>query len=176
MTDGGTWRAGLISPVIRHPSSVIMLSPFHATVLPEWIDYNGHLNVAYNLLVFDRASDHLFDHLGLGEAYRLASNHSLYVLESHLTYERELKLGDPITVTSQLIAADAKRLHIFHRMSRGDETYLAATNELMALHVDLAGPHAAPMPEAAFIAVGRLLAEHRYLPAPPQLGRRIGIR
>src|SRR5208282_2490885 len=92
------------------------LAPFRATVLPEWIDYNGHLNVAYYLLAFDRASDHLLDQLGLGEAYRRATGHSIYVLEAHLTYEHELKLGDALAVTSQLIDADRKRLHVFHRM------------------------------------------------------------
>jgi acyl-CoA thioester hydrolase len=151
------------------------LAPFRASVLPDWIDYNGHLNVAYYLLVFDRASDNLLDHLGLGAAYRRATNHSIYVLEAHLTYERELRLGDAMLVTTQLIAADRKRLHIFHRMYHGGENYLAATNELMALHVDLAGPRAAPIPEKVFAAVERLRTEHSELPTPPQLGRRIGL-
>lgn len=152
------------------------LVPFRTTVQPQWIDYNGHMNVAYYMLVFDKATDGLLDRLGLGEAYRRAANHSIYVLEAHVTYDRELRLGDPLTIETQLIDADAKRIHFFHRMSHAEAGYLAATNELLALHVDLAGPRAAAMPEDARAALERLLAEHRRLPAPPQLGRRITLK
>ncbi len=152
------------------------LAPFRTEVQPGWIDYNGHMNVAYYVLAFDKATDGLLDHLGLGEAYRRATTHSFYALEAHVTYDRELKLGAPLSIDTQLIDADAKRLHFFHRMTHAVEGYLAATTELLGLHVDLAGPRAAPMPEAALAAVARVLAEHRTLPAPPELGRRIAIR
>lgn len=151
------------------------LAPFRTTVQPGWIDYNGHMNVAYYVLAFDKATDGLLDHLGLGEAYRRATNCSIYVLEAHVTYDRELRLGAPIAIDTQLIDADAKRLHFFHRMTHGEEGYLAATSELLALHVDLAGPKAAPLPASAQEAVERLLDQHRRLPAPPQLGRRIAL-
>jgi len=151
------------------------LSLFTGRVLPEWIDYNGHMNVAYYVLAFDQASDRLFDHFDLGERYRRTTGHSLFVLEAHVTYERELRLDDPVAVTSQLIGADAKRVHFFHRMMHGESGYLAATIELMALHVDLRGPRAAPLPPAAAEAIQRVLEEHRQLPPPPELGRRIGL-
>jgi acyl-CoA thioester hydrolase len=151
------------------------LPPFHATVQPDWIDYNGHMNVAFYVLAFDKATDKLLDHLGLGEAYRRGSNRSIYVLEAHVTYERELKLGEPLTVETQLVDADAKRLHFFHRMTHGSQGYLAATNELLGLHVDLAGPRAMEMPPAARAEIERVLAEHRRLPRPPQLGRQIAL-
>jgi acyl-CoA thioester hydrolase len=151
------------------------LPPFRTTVQPGWIDYNGHMNVAFYVLAFDKATDGLLDHLGLGETYRRASNHSMYALEAHVTYDRELKLGAPLAIDTQLIDADAKRLHYFHRMTHAEEGYLAATSELLALHVDLAGPRAAPLPEAAQAAVARLLEQHRRLPPPPQLGRRISL-
>jgi len=151
------------------------LSPFRTTVEPGWIDYNGHMNVAFYVLAFDKATDRLLDHLGLGEAYRRATNRSIYVLEAHVTYDREVRLGAPLAIDTQLIDADEKRLHFFHRMTHGEEGYLAATNELLALHVDLAGPRSAPLPPEARTEVERLLAAHRNLPVPPQLGRRIGI-
>jgi len=153
-----------------------VLTPLRLTVLPEWIDYNGHMNLAYYVLAFDKGSDVLLDHLGLGAAYRRETNHSLYVLEAHLTYDQEVKLGDPLLIETQLVDADAKRLHIFHRMRHADQGFLAATTELMALHVDLAGPQAAPFPASAQAGVGALLAEHRRLPPPPQLGRSISIK
>ncbi|HEY3916717.1 MAG TPA: thioesterase family protein [Stellaceae bacterium] len=150
--------------------------PYRAAVAPEWIDYNGHMNIAYYVLAFDRATDRLFEYLGIGGAYRRATNHSIFALEAHVTYERELRQGDAFGVATQLIDADRKRLHLFHAMSRADNGELAATIEVMGLHVDMSGPRSAPLPDAAFAKIEALLAEHRLLPQPPQLGRRIGIR
>jgi acyl-CoA thioester hydrolase len=152
-----------------------LLAPFRITVQPDWIDYNGHMNVAYYILAFDKATDVLLDQFGLGEAYRRATNHSIYVLEAHVTYERELRLGDPLAIATQLIDVDPRRIHFFHRMTHADAGYLAATTELLAMHVDLAGPRAAPMPARVQAMLEEILVEHRRLPSPPQLGRRIGI-
>jgi acyl-CoA thioester hydrolase len=150
--------------------------PYRDTVAPEWIDYNGHMNVAYYVLAFDRATDRLFDYLGIGEDYRRATHHSLFALEAHVTYERELRQGDEFEIVSRLIDADRKRLHLFHAMTRTKDGELAATIELMGLHVDMAGPKSAELPDAVNIKIEALLAEHRLLPPPPQLGRKIGIR
>ncbi len=152
------------------------LVTFHGKVEPQWIDYNGHMNVGYYMVAFDKGTDGLLDQLRLGEAYRRATNHSLYVLEAHVTYERELKLAEPFMIETQLIDADEKRLHFFHRMHHAEGGFLAATNELLALHVDLAGPRAAALPPDARARLEPLLAAHRCFPAPPQLGRRIGIK
>lgn len=149
---------------------------YRDAVAREWIDYNGHMNVAYYVLAFDRATDRLFDHLGIGEAYRRTSNRSLFALETHVTYERELRAGEAFEIDTRLIDADGKRLHLFHAMMRASDGALAATIELMALHVDLAGPRAAPLPDEAVAKIEALLAEHRRRPPPPQLGRKIGIR
>jgi acyl-CoA thioester hydrolase len=151
------------------------LAPYRTTVQPGWIDYNGHMNVAYYVLAFDKATDGLIDRLGLGEAYRRASDCSIYVLEAHITYERELRRGEELAIATQLIDADQKRLHFFHRMTHAEAGYLAATTEILALHVDLAGPRSTPMPNRALAEIAALLAEHRSLPPPPQLGRRIGL-
>src|SRR3546814_15260526 len=70
-----------------------------AVVLPEWIDYNGHMNVDYYLLAFDQATDLFFDHLGLGAAHRAATGGSTFAGDIHLTYRRELREGDPLRVT-----------------------------------------------------------------------------
>jgi acyl-CoA thioester hydrolase len=160
---------GNLMPSLSYP-------PYRATVVPEWIDYNGHMNVAYYVLAFDRATDRLFDNLGIGEAYRRATRHSVFALEAHVTYERELRQGDEFEIATRLIDADRKRLHLFHAMTRSKDGELSATIEFMGLHVDMSGPRSAPLPDAAYVKVEALLAEHRLLPAPPQLGRRIGIR
>ena len=152
------------------------LASFRTTVQPDWIDYNGHMNLAYYVLAFDKGTDGLLDRLGLGEAYRRASGHSIYALEAHLTYERELKLGEALAIETQLIDADEKRLHFFHRMFHVETGALAATNELLGLHVDLSGPRAAALPGEARERIEAMLAEHRQLPPPPQLGRSISLK
>lgn len=153
-----------------------LLALHREVVPPEWIDYNGHMNMAYYLLAFDHASDRLFDLLDLGMAYRQRANHGLFTLETHATYERELRLGDPITFTTQLLDYDAKRIHYFHCMHHAAEGYLAATNELICLHVDLSARRAAPLPAEALARLEGVMAAHRGLPRPPQAGRVIGIR
>jgi acyl-CoA thioester hydrolase len=149
---------------------------YRAEVAPEWIDYNGHMNVAYYVLAFDRAADLLFARIGIDEAYRRSTNHSFFALEAHVTYERELHAGEAFTIVSRAIDADAKRLHLFHTMSKAATAEVAATMEVMCLHVDLAGPRAAPMPYAIFAGIEARLAASRLLPVPPQLGHKIGIR
>jgi acyl-CoA thioester hydrolase len=152
------------------------LDIYRAPVQAEWVDDNGHMNVAYYVLMFDRATDALLDRLGLGAAYRQRTNHSIYVLEAHVTYEREVKEGDMLRVATQLVDADAKRLHFFHTMYHAAAGYRAATTELLALHVDLAGPTGLKFAATEQAAVDAMLDEHRTLPRPPQLGRVIGIR
>jgi len=149
---------------------------YHDAVAPEWVDYNGHMNVAYYVLAFDRATDHLFDYLGIGEAYRRANNHSMFALEAHVTYQNELRQGETFEVETRLIDADRKRLHLFHTMVKTATRERAATIEVMALHVDLAGPRSVPFPDAAFAKIEMLLAAQRQLPTPPELGSKIGIR
>jgi acyl-CoA thioester hydrolase len=152
------------------------LDVYRAPVQAEWIDDNGHMNVAYYVLMFDRATDVLFDRLDLGAAYRQRTNHSMFVLEAHVTYEREVKEGDMLRFTTQLIDADARRLHFFHTMHHAAAGYRAATNELLALHVDLAGPASRNFAATEQASVDAMLDEHRTLGRPAQLGRVIGIR
>ncbi len=142
----------------------------------DWIDYNGHMNVAYYVLVFDNATDALLDYLGMDEDYRKKTGFTTYVLEAHVTYDRELKENDPVRVETQLLDFDAKRLHYFSQMFHGAEGFLAATTEIMLMHIDSRGPKAAPMTDDVLERVESVMAAHRELPRPPQAGRVIGIR
>ncbi|MDH3315100.1 MAG: thioesterase family protein [Gammaproteobacteria bacterium] len=146
------------------------------TIKGDWIDYNGHMNVAYYVLVFDHATDALLDYLGMDEGYRANTGFTTYVLETHVTYDRELKEDDPVRVETQLLDFDAKRLHYFSRMFHAQEDYLAATTEIMLMHIDSRGPKAAAMPDAVLARVEAVMAVHRALPRPEQAGRVIGIR
>jgi acyl-CoA thioester hydrolase len=146
------------------------------TVRPEWIDFNGHMNVAYYVLAFDGATDKFFDWLGLDEAYRQKTNRSSFTLESHIMYLREVTLGDPLRFTTQLIDHDAKRIHYFHRMFHARDGYLASTIEAMSAHIDLGLRRTValgPPDDARIVELG---AAHARLPRPEQCGRVIGIR
>ncbi len=141
-------------------------------VIADWIDRNGHLNLAYYLVLFDRATDVLFDRLGIGAAYSDASGCSLFVAETHTLYERELTLGARVRIACHVLGADAKRLHLAHEMFRADEAGRVALLEGMVLHVDLGTRRAAPFPAeiAASLAAAVTTAP------PPGLGRRVGMR
>lgn len=145
------------------------------TVEPAWIDYNGHMNMAYYSVAFDRAVDHVYDGLGIGAAYTASGAGSCFTLEVHLTYLRELVLGDDLTITLQLLDHDAKRLHFFQHLYHAQEGYLAATSEQMAMHVDMTTRRAAPFPEDAVARIDALMAAHRALGKPDQAGHVIGI-
>lgn len=144
-------------------------------IRPEWIDHNGHMNVAYYVLVFDLGTDGFLDYLGIDAAYRERTGNSTYVLESHITYERELKEGDAYRVTTQLLDCDAKRLHYFERLFREADDTLAATTEIMLAHMNMATVRTAPMPAEVHGNVAALMEAHARLPRPPQVGRIIGI-
>lgn len=141
-----------------------------------WIDYNGHMNMAFYHLAFDRALDHVYDRLGVGEAYTASGAGSCFTLEVHATYLQELKLDDPILIHFQLLDHDAKRLHFFEHMYHAQRGYLAATSEQLALHVDMSTRRSAPFPADVQERLAALAARHRSLPRPEQAGRVIGIR
>ena len=157
--------AGLPAPLDLH----------RETVRSEWIDYNGHMNVAYYVLAFDHGTDVLFDLIGMDEAYRARTNCSVYVVESHLTYQRELHEGDPIAVTTQLLGHDTKRLHFHHVMTHGDAGFVAATNELLVLHVNYDGPRAAAFVDPAASRIAELWRCHQGLARPEAAGRAIQL-
>ncbi|HYM31480.1 MAG TPA: thioesterase family protein [Candidatus Cybelea sp.] len=150
------------------------LSP--ANVLPEWIDFNGHMNVAYYVLAFDKALDKFCERYDLSLDYMKRSNCSTFVLETHVTYLREVLQGDPLLFTFQLLDADPKRLHYFMRMYHAEEGFLSATSEQLLVHVDMAERRVVPMPLATQARLDALKAVHAALPRPEQVGHVIGIR
>jgi acyl-CoA thioester hydrolase len=156
-------------------SSEAPLCLHRGEVRPEWIDYNGHMNVAYYVMVFDLGTDAFLDYLGMDRVYRTRTGYSTYVLEAHITYERELKAGQAYRVTTQLLDFDAKRLHYFERLYRETDDVLAASTEIMLMHMDMATVRSTPMPDAVCDSVAALMQAHAVLARPPQAGRVIGI-
>ena len=147
-----------------------------AVVRPDWIDYNGHMNVGYYLVAFDLATEAMCVHLGVGEDYRRRADASMFVVEAHVTYDREVVEGAPLAFRSRIVDFDAKRFHLLHRMFHADQGFLAATNELMCLHVDLAQRRSAPFPDDAMAKVRQLGEDHARFAPTDGVGRAIGIR
>jgi acyl-CoA thioester hydrolase len=148
---------------------------YRDVVRPEWIDHNGHMNVGYYLVVFDLATDEFMRWVGLDEAHRRAREVTTFCLEAHVTYHREVRAGDPLRFTTQLLAHDVKRLHYIHAMYHATDGYLAATNELMSLHVALATRRGAAMAPEILARLAEVQAAHDVLERPVQAGRRIGL-
>ena len=154
------------------------LDRFRGEVLPEWIDYNGHMNLAYYTVLFDYATDLLFDALGLGLDYRRDTQMGTFVAETHNRYERELLVGARVRVATQIVAADEKRLHLAHEMFALDEPNAgqrAATQELLFLHVDLVARRVCPFPEDLRRRVAAWATAHARLARPAWVGRRISM-
>ena len=152
-----------------------LLRTWQGHVLPEWVDYNKHLNDAYYMVAFSYATDGLMEAIGLDAATRKATGHTIFTLEVHLNYLKELKGGAAIEVKTQLLAADSKRLRIFHTLHQQGDPTIHATNEQTLLHVDLAGPKACSFDAPIQTKVNTLLASHQGLPWHANAGRAIQL-
>src|SRR5213595_3653066 len=155
----------------------IFPAPFVSSMMrvePAWIDYNGHLNMAYYNVLFDRAVDEVFELLGCGADY-VTKGFSTFTAEVHVRYLRELKEGDPVRVTFQLLDYDAKRMHYFEQLFHAEEGWVSATSENMSLHVDMVAGKTAPFPDDVARGLARMQAAHAKLPRPEAAGRRIAM-
>ena len=151
------------------------LDRYRDVVRPEWIDHNRHLNVGYYLVVFDYATDEFFRWIGLDAVHRQERAVTTFCLEAHVTYHQEVREGAPLRFTTLLLGHDAKRIHYIHEMYHAREGYLAATNELMSLHVSEATRRSAPMAGEILERLADIQTAHDALPRPPQVGRAIGL-
>lgn len=145
------------------------------TVLPEWVDYNGHMNVAFYVLIFDHATDAVLDRLDIGADYRQRSGCSIFVAEAHVTYEQEVREGQTVMVDSRVIGFDGKRLIIYHEMSAPDVDGVIASNEVLCLHVDLEARRSAPLPTDARDRIAAVAASQATAGRPRRAGRAIGL-
>ena len=141
---------------------------------PAWLDYNGHLNMAYYNVLFDKAVDQVFELLGCGPDYLAARTMSFFTAETHVCYLRELKPDAMVGARSQILDFDAKRIHLFQELRHVDG-WLSATCETLLLHIDMSGPRTAPMPKDVLARVAAMAKAHQGLPRPERAGRSIGI-
>jgi len=141
---------------------------------PAWLDYNGHLNMAYYNVLFDQGADHVFEMIGCGPDYLAARNMSFFTAEAHVCYVRELKPDAMVSARSQILDFDGKRIQLFQELMHVDG-WLSATCETLLLHIDMSGPRATPMPEDILANVTAMAEAHKSLPRPERAGRSIGI-
>lgn len=144
------------------------------TIKPEWIDYNGHLNMAYYNVLFDTAADDFYPEIGFGAEYLKDRNFTTYTAEFHICYLRELHLDAKVRVHSWLLDFDAKRFHTYQEIHHEDG-WIAATGEALGLHIDMSGPKVAPMPEDVLAKLGVFHEKHGADPWPERAGRSIAI-
>lgn len=140
-----------------------------------WIDYNGHLNMGYYTVLFDRGADQAYGLLGLGPDYAERRGLTTYTAEYHVRYIRELQRGDMVRASFQMIGHDAKRFHAWQELWHEDG-WLAATGEGVSLHVDMTGPRVVPMPDDILARVAAMQQAHAALPRPEGLGRKITLQ
>jgi len=141
---------------------------------PAWLDYNGHLNMAYYNVLFDKAVDHVFVAIGCGPGYLSARHMSFFTAETHVCYLRELKPDAIVQASAWIMDFDAKRIHLFQELRHADG-WLSATCEALLLHVDMAGPQVTAMPDDVLARVSGMARAHQDLPRPERAGRSIGI-
>jgi len=156
-----------------------MTKPLHlydAIVLPEWVDYNGHMNDAAYAIPFSRAIDAMMAMVGLDEAGRVATNHTIFTLAMQMRYHHEVKKGEPLKVSGQIIEMDAKRIRLYQWLRHGVDDTLLATCEQLLASVDQSGPKIAAFPESVGEKLRAIAAEHAELTIPDDAGQGIALK
>jgi carnitine 3-dehydrogenase len=177
---GGTlaaWERGLLgtAPAVGADGDGGPLQLPARRVPAEWVDYNGHVHESRYLQLFADATDALLGAVGVDAGY-LADGGSYFTVETHLSHLRQLEAGDTVSVATQVLASDEKRLHVFHVLLRDGEADPVATAEQMLLHVDTESGRAAASREPVCGRVAELARRHASLPRPERAGRAVGSR
>lgn len=146
------------------------------TIEPEWVDHNGHLNMAYYMVLFDRGQDEAYLNAGVGPEYSRRTGMTTFAAECHIRYLRELHLGQPVIVVTQLLEADDKRVRYVSELRHADEGWVAATIEGLSLSVNLARRKVEPFPAEVRARFAAITDAHRALPWPDWAGRGIALK
>ena len=146
------------------------------SVKKDWVDYNGHMNVAYYVLIFDNATDAFLETAGIDEAYRISTDRSVFVVESHITYDQEVLADSSVEISTFLLNWDEKKLHLFHSMHPAGSEDTLATIEIMLLHVNLTTRKTASIPENIKRHLQTIADQHAHFPRPAKAGRQVTFR
>ena len=142
---------------------------------PEWIDFNGHLNMAYYVVLFDWGVDEVQADVGLGIKYSETSGFTTYSAEFQIRYVRELPPDSTVYSTFRLLDVGPKAYHFCQELYHVDG-WLSATGEGISLHIDQSGPKVSPYPDHVQENLQRMLAEHSIEPMPEWVGKPMGVR
>lgn len=153
-----------------------MMELRRATIRPEWLDYNGHMNVTYYLYLFDQSVEVLFDLFGIGETYRKATGGSFFAADHHISYKAEVKLGEEVRLVGHLVDFDAKRVLYSQRMIRASDGVEAAAIGALALHVDLPTRRVKAMDAVTLARLGEIRAAHADIHRPDEIDRGVALK
>ena len=156
----------------NHPAP---LSLYSTVIPPDWVDYNGHLRDAYYLVIYSLGGDALIDYIGLDAQQRQARRRSIYTLETHVNYLREVKEGMRVHIESRVLGHDTKRMHVYFEMFIEQSDEPVSASEQMWLHVDVGGPCAAPFDPDVLACLDDIAAAHATLPRARHAGRAISL-
>ena len=162
----------------RRDLEPVFFAPFVSSLMkvePAWIDYNGHLNMAYYNVMMDRAIDEMWVHLGIGPTYLKERHGSTFTAEAHVRYLREIHLGDPVQISVYLLGTDEKRLHTFEELRHATEGWISATSENMTLHMDMKERKTAPFPPDIHARAQAVAYAHAAVPRPEGIGRKVAM-
>lgn len=148
---------------------------FSTTIHPDWIDNNGHMNVAFYHLVFDLAAKPFFEWLGFTEENRNTYNISTFALETHLNYIAEVKVNAEVRVESQVLDVNEKRFHFFQQMYHSDSGQLSATHESLGTVVDMRKRKSTAMPDSIRERIREVQIAHSQLELPWQVGHVMSV-
>jgi carnitine 3-dehydrogenase len=145
----------------------------NAIVRPDWIDYNGHMTESRYLELLANTTDAFLRHVGLDAAY-LGGGHSMFTVETHIRYLAQAPANERLSVETQVLEADGKRLHLFHTVSQSQTKAVLATGEHLLLHVDTEAGRVCPALEPVAGRVAEIARAHAALPRPLGAGRYVG--
>lgn len=151
------------------------LALYETVIKPDWIDLYDHMNVAYYVLICDEATGAFWNHVNDGRSLEQRQGGEMVVLENHVNYVREVRLGDPVRVTTQLLEFDNKRVRLFHTLLHATEGFVSATNEVKAIGFDLNQRRIMSFQPIVQAKLQELWGEHRHLPVPPAAGKGITL-
>jgi acyl-CoA thioester hydrolase len=151
------------------------LRTLETTVIEDWIDYNGHLNEAYYLVIFSKATDAFQTLNGMTPESIKAEGDTLFTLETHLAYIQEIGLGAPVYVTSQLLEFDSKRVRIYHRMYNAQDELLA-TAETFLIGYNLQQTKVSDFHPSFAGNLAQLLERQGDMPMPENAGKGIALK
>lgn len=149
-----------------------------ATVAPEWVDYNGHMNDAAYAIVFSRAVDALMDRIGLDASARRRSGRTLFTLQTMLHYFAETREAAPLSIACHLLEHDDKRLRVWLEMFSGPGGARLAASEQLLISIDQteAGPKTAPWRPETLAALDALGHAQKGMAPPPQAGKGVKLK